>query len=144
MPDDNEKAYQSVILAPRNTQRAIELAFYHIGKAHMAELSRQMLAKDKKGRVYIRRDTAGRRRRHRASAPGQTAANWTGNMRRGRSFEVKAGLEMEFGVKGVRYAAYLERGTARVQPRPSVGNTVKAEEKNTEATFYEYTERRLT
>lgn len=140
----NEKAFKSVILAPRNTQRAIELAFYHIGRDHMAELSRQMLKKDKKGRTYIRRIKGGARRRHVASAPGQTAANRTGNMRRSRTFQLQGSDQMEFGIKGAPYAAFLERGTRKMAARPSLGNTVKAQRKNANNAFEFNLQRELT
>ena len=143
MPD-NQKAFDSITLAPRNTQRAIELSFYHIGRDHMAELSRQMLKKDKKGRTYIRRIKGGARRRHVASAPGQTAANRTGRMRRARSFKLRGSDQLEFGIEGVPYAAFLERGTRRMSPRPSLGNTVKTQQKNAENAFERYLIRELT
>ena len=127
----NKKAFQSVIDAPMETRRAIRQAYFKIGKDHTDDLSRQMLARDKTGRIYILVGRTGRRRRHRASAPGQTAANITGNMRRNRGFQLKGSDQMEFGIRDTPYAAFLERGTSRMTARPSLGNTVKALQKNT-------------
>ena len=70
----NREAFESIALAPRNTERAIQLAFYQIGRDHMAELSRQMLKRDKTGRIYARRTRSGSRRRHVAAADGQSAS----------------------------------------------------------------------
>ena len=140
----NKKAFKSVILAPRNTERAIQLAFYHIGRDHIAELSIQMLKKDKGGRTYIRRDRGGRRRRHIASAPGQTAANRTGTMRKARTFQLKGSDQLEFGIDGAPYANFLERGTKNIRQRPSLGNTVSSQQKNTENFFDTRLERQLT
>lgn len=141
---DNKKAFESVIIAPRKTEHAIQLAFYKIGMNHIDELSRQMLKKDKTGRVYILRTRNGRRRRHRASAAGQTAANRTGRMRKARTFKLRGYDKMEFGIDGAPYAAFLERGTRKMAPRPSLGNSVEAQEKNTEGHFLKGLERALT
>jgi len=127
----NKKAFKSVRDAPGVTRRAIRQAYFKIGKDHTEELSRQMLEKNKRGRIYIRINKAGRRRRHRASAPGQTAANLTGNMRRNRGFQLKGSDQMEFGIRDTPYAEFLERGTGKMTARPSLGNTVRALQKNT-------------
>ena len=88
-----------------------------------------MLAKNKLGKVYISRDSIGRRRRHRASAPGQTAANRTGRLRKARSFKLRGSDQLEFGFKsglGADYAKFVEEGTRNMGARPGLRNTVKA------------------
>lgn len=139
----NKKAFKSVRDAPEITRRAIRQAFFRSGRQHMAELSQQMLARDKEGRIYIRRGPKGGRRQHRASAPGQTAANRSGNMRRGRGFQLSGVDQMEFGIRGAPYAAFLERGTKNIKPRPSLGNTVNAMQKNTHNNFVDSMKREL-
>ena len=140
----NRKAFQSAIDAVRNHERGIRKAFFRIGKDHTDELNRQMLEKDKEGRIYITRTRTGRRRRHRASAPGQTAANRTGRMRKGRGFQLKGAEQLEFGIRGAPYAAFLERGTRRMEARPSLRNTVNALKRNTDLHFIKALERELT
>jgi len=127
----NKRAFDSIKNAPRETRRALRQANFQIGKDHIDELNRQMLAKDKTGRFYVRRTRTGRRRLHRASAPGQTAANRTGRMRKSRGFQLSGSDKLEFGIRGAPYAAFLERGTKNIQPRPSLLNTVNAVERNT-------------
>ena len=140
----NEKAFQSVKDAPKNTERGIRQAWFAVGRRHINRLSRDMLARDKTGRVYVRRDRSGRRRRHQASAPGETAANRSGRMRRNRGFQLSGSDQLEFGIRDTPYAAFLERGTRRMRPRPSLGNTVRAEEKNTELELERSIKARLT
>lgn len=140
----NKRAFQSIEDIRRNNVRAIRQAYFKIGKDHTVELSRQMLAKDKQGRIYIRTGPSGRRRRHRASAEGQTAANRTGNMRRNRGFQLRGSEQLEFGIRDTPYAAFLERGTRNMRPRPSLGNTVKALQKDTDNHFKRQLKRELT
>lgn len=140
----NKKAFASIKNASRETRRAIRQAFFEIGRDHIRELSKQMLAKDKTGVVRISRGRTGRRRRHQASAPGETAANRTGRMRRGRGFQLSGHDQLEFGIRGVPYANFLERGTRNIEPRPSLGNTVRALRRNTVNEFRLTLERKLT
>lgn len=134
-----DEAYESVVLAPRRTEMAIQLGFWQIGRNLSATLSRQMLAKDKAGKIYKYK-----KRKHRASAPGQTAANRSGRMRKARTFKIKGFRELEFGIAGAPYAAFLEKGTSKMEPRPGLKNTIDEETKNTENEFLRSLERQLT
>lgn len=116
------------------TQRAVELANFASANQLLRATSREILRRPKGGRTYIRRDRAGRRRRHVASAPGETHANMTGRLRRSLSFRIR-GQDIEFGY-GVRgnnappYARAIEFGSRRIEPRPSLSNGIQAEQRN--------------
>lgn len=145
--DSNKKAFKSILNAPKKTQKAIRQSFFKIGKDLTDELSRQMLAKDQTGTVYIRRAKGGGIRRHRASASGETPANDIGTMRKARGFLLKGSDQLEFGIqagKGADYAKWLEGGTKRMDKRPGLGNTVKAIDRNAENEFLRNMEKELT
>ena len=116
------------------TQSGIDFAAYTSGKGLIKTVSKNILKKPKGGRVYIRRDRTGRRRRHIASAPGESIANRTGATRRSLSFKVNPGqLEFGYGVdKGDApdYAKFPEFGTRNMKPRPSLQIGIKAERRN--------------
>lgn len=98
---------------------------------HQAGFNLVKTAKDgiqrgpKTGRVYTRRG-----RRKRASAPGEYAGIVTGDYLNGMIFEVHGSSEMEFGNTDPK-AAFLELGTANLEPRPALALTVEAREKDT-------------
>lgn len=67
----------------------------------------------KSGKIYRRRGVE-----HQASAPGEAPANWTGrlvNSRRLEFFEDQLRARLIFSTE---YAAPLELGTAKMEPRP--------------------------
>lgn len=121
--------------------RQIKLAYQNIGKDHQRTMARDMRRRDKTGIVY-KLSVRGRRLRHRASAPGETAANLSGTMSSGIDYAVSGISSFEFGVTGKAfYARFLELGTKGrnvngktvgiIEPRPSLQNTVKKLERNT-------------
>lgn len=112
-----------------NTRFGVEKALWQSGKDVLQEFSRQVLAKDKRGTLYIRRDRLGRGRRHRASAPGQTPANRTGNYRKSRDFSVDGAHQLAVGLRA-EYAGYLEIGTSRMKARPGMANSIQASRRN--------------
>ena len=119
------------------TRQGIRQGFFRLGNELKKEMNREVLKKDKRGRTYIRRDKAGRRRRHVASAKGQTPANRTGTYRKAIGYQLRGGEEMEFGVRAsVKYAEFLEDGTRNMAPRPGIGNAVKAKQRDA-MTFFE-------
>lgn len=123
----NDRVFFQLSKADDKTKRGIRQGFFRLGARLKLEMNRAVLAKNKSGRVYIRTDRSGRRRLHRASAPGQTPANRTGNYRRNIGFQIRGSKQLEFGVRnGAKYAVFLEKGTSRMKPRPGVGNAVKA------------------
>jgi len=110
------------------TRRALRKGMYRIGKDLESTLKRDILKKPKSGRTYIRKTANGRRRRHIASAPGETVANRTGNYRNSVGFKVGQD-KIEFGA-GVEYAGFLENGTPKMGARPSLKNTIKSKYKD--------------
>ncbi len=122
----NNRVFVQISDLDNRTQRGIRQGFFRLGARFKQELNKQVLEKNKTGRTYIRRDRAGRRRRHVASAAGQTPANMKGNYRRNIGFQLR-GAQLEVGIReGAPYAKFLEEGTKRMAPRPGVGNTVKS------------------
>ena len=92
-----------------------------------AELNQQVLKRPKGGKVYVRRVRGGNRRRHRASAAGETPANLTGEYRKSRGYQVSGWRQMRFGVRD-RKGRWLEEGTRNMKPRPGLRNTFDAKE----------------
>ena len=115
--DGNRRVIESAENIAARTRFGIEKAHYRTGQTLMAEFSRQVLDKSgKTGNLYIRKDRIGRRRRHIASAPGETPANRTGAYRRGAGFIVN-GINLTFG-DSEDHAYWLELGTRRMKKRP--------------------------
>ena len=104
------------------TDRGIRQGFFRLGARLKAELQKEVLVKNKTGRVYRRG-----RRRHRSSGAGQTPANLTGNYRKNIGFQIRGATQMQFGIHdGAPYAVFLEEGTSKMEARPGLGNAVKA------------------
>lgn len=98
-------------------------AFFDIGRENV-DYSRQLILKPPKtGRLYRIR---GRKRRHRASAPGEAPANCFGNLRKNVGFQINGADQMIFGNRLI-YGKFLEMGTEKMEPRPYL---IKAVEKN--------------
>jgi len=110
------------------TRRALRQGMYRIGKDLESTLKRDILKKPKSGRTYTYRTAGGRRRKHIASAAGETVANRSGNYRRSVGFQIGHD-KLEFGA-GAEYAGFLENGTHRMAARPSLKNTIKAKYKD--------------
>lgn len=128
-PGGGQKFFASSEKLAARTRFGVEKALWRSGKDITAEFSRQVLAKDKRGRLYIRMIKGGARRRHIASAPGQTPANMTGNYRKSSGFSVDGAHQLTFG-NSAAYAGHLEVGTSRMKARPGLGNSIKASERD--------------
>lgn len=141
------KAIAKIKNIEKLTKSGIEYAAYTSAKGLMKVTSAEILHKPKGGKIYIRRDRAGRRRKHRASAPGETHANMTGKLRRSLGFKVNP-REIEFGY-GVEksnapdYAGFVEFGTKRMKARPSLQNNIKSERRNFQNNFESQIGKRL-
>ena len=101
------------------TVRAIRQSFYQVGTIAVRTINTNVLKKPRSGQVYKYK-----RRRHRASVPGESFANRSGTARKTRGFDVRGAQELEFGFRkgdDTLYTAYLENGTRKMKSRPTVG-----------------------
>jgi len=143
----NKRAFIAIEDLEKRTQRGIRQGFFEVGDDLNNELSKQMLAKNKRGKVYVKRIRGGARRRHKSSAPGQTPANQTGTMRKARGYQISGSDQLEWGIrsgKGAEHAEFLESGTSKMSARPGLRNTVRATQKNAHNDFSSNIERELT
>ena len=125
------KADQILAKIPRHKaihQEAIEQGLFDAGVQVTREIRRLILSGPKTGRLYR---IKGRRRRHRASAPGEPPANLTGRLRRGYDFQVHGFARMSI-VNKVPYALFLELGTRRIAPRPHVSVAIRNTQREVE------------
>lgn len=123
----------------RLTKEGVEYAAWQSAKQLQQATSQQILQRPKGGRTYIRRDSAGRGRRHTASAPGETHANRTGRLRKALSYKVSS-TEIEFGYGVTKndapeYAGFVEFGTRRMLARPSLQNGIASQRRNFQNNF---------
>lgn len=121
------------------TKRALRQAWFEVGRHLTREANREILKGRKTGRVYIFRSPSGRRRRHRASAPGETHANLTGALRKSIGWKMTGarGGDFGYGVAGGSrtappYAGAIEfgRDDGTIAPRPSLLNAINASERD--------------
>lgn len=111
-------------------RQGYRIAFYNIGLENVTHSKMLILKPPKTGRLYR---IPGRKKRHRASAPGEPPANLKGNLRRGVDFIVEGSDKMTFGEKEP-YGRILELGGRRtfsngnsvyIEPRPYLIRAVK-------------------
>lgn len=128
---NNRIAWASIRRLQTEYKTGVRLGFEQAAASHQRTIKKELNDKEaKRGRLYLKR-LEGRLVRHRASAAGQTAATFTGNYERLVGVKVNGADTMRFGDSAV-YARFLEEGTSRMEPRPSLGNTVKKEYRNTQ------------
>ena len=134
---ESKRVLVSVDHIDENIRRGIRQALYFSGKSIIKDLRAEFLRKPRSGRVYTSRDRAGRKRRHVASQPGETAANWTGKMRKGSDFKVRGFSEMDMVYENVEYAEWVEDGTSKMKPRPGMKIAIDKNERNIENYFHQ-------
>ena len=132
----NKKVYLKIDRLGEITRQSIRKSFYLLGKDLVRTTSKAILKKPKGGRVYIRVFKSGVRRRHRASAPGETHANMSGALRRSLGYKIGGSISLEFGY-GVdkpapKYGKWVEFGTRKMAARPSLQNAIQATSRNAE------------
>jgi len=132
----NKVVYAKIENLGKITSRSIRQGFFMLGKDLKRTANKNILSKPKGGKVYIARTRSGRRRRHRASAPGESHANRSGMLRRSLGWKVNGSKSMEFGY-GVDkpapdYGKFVEDGTFKMKPRPSLAIAVKQTNRNSE------------
>lgn len=127
----NIQAIKSLKDAPKATRRGIRRGFYFFGKDLATDAKGYILKGPKTGKLYKVR---GRKKRHRASGPGESPANLTGALRKSVDYQVQGSDEMEFGA-GTDYAAFTELGTKNMEERPYLIRAIKNNERNAEKHF---------
>jgi len=128
---DNKKLILGISDIPNLTRRGIRQGFFVLGKDLKKTANKQILQKPKGGRTYlVRRGKT--RRRHVASAPGESPANLSGEYRKSVNFKIIGSQRLIFGAGNskVGYAEFLETGTKNMSARPGLGNAVKAVQRN--------------
>jgi len=127
---EGERHLATIKRSGRITAAAVRRAWFEFAGDLHREANKEILAKNKTGRVYWIRTRGGRRRRHIASAPGQTHANRTGRLRKALSWRVRGVVGLDFGygiaASSPKYASFVEFGTRKMEARPSIGNAVRA------------------
>lgn len=119
------------------TERGIRKAWFRVGQDLKRTANTEVLKKPKGGRTYIIRTASGRRRRHVASAPGETHANRSGRLRKAIEWRVRGDqLDFGYGIIGGSdspdYASFVEEGTRRMKPRPTLRNSIESNRRNAE------------
>lgn len=125
----NKHAIEIVGNLKARTEFGVQRALFRSGRDILTTFRQQVLAKNKTGRIYIRKDRLGRKRKHQASASGESPANRTGFYRKSAGFNVDGSSQLIFG-DSAPYAGFLELGTSRMKKRPGLGNAVKSNERN--------------
>ncbi len=134
----NARVFREVEFALEKTERAIRSMWFGIGDDLKNRANKEILRRPKSGRLYLKR-LRGRRVRHRASAPGETHANFSGTLRKAIGWKVHGNNELTFGYGVTRpspeYDEYVEFGTRRMAARPSLDNAINAAQGNVETRF---------
>lgn len=136
----NDRVLAQLRNTTQATRRALRQTWFELGTALKREANKEILRKPKSGRTYIVLSKSGRKRRHVASAPGETHANLSGDLRRSIGWQVHGTNQLDFGYgvtggdgsaaargrKSTHYAAFVEFGTSRMAERPSLNNAIIA------------------
>lgn len=131
---DNHVLYKLVEDLPSQAHQVFRDGFFGYMAALKKVANKEILRKPKGGKKGWRRTKSGGRRRHTASAPGETHANASGTLRRSLSWKVNGWESAEFGYgistnaqnKAPDYAEWVTHGTRFMAPRPSLMNAVRA------------------
>ena len=139
----NQRIFIELGQLDNKTRKAIRQTWFRVGKDLHKEASNEILHGVKTGRIYLVKTKGGRRRRHRASAPGETHANLRGKLRRSISWAVHGAESMDFGYgvsttaanKDPDYAAPVELGSKNAKARPSLANAIHAGQRKAQQHF---------
>lgn len=128
----NAKTFKQMRSMAKNFKEGVRLGFEQAGASHKKTIKEDLNdTAAKTGRVYLKH-LRGRLVRHKSSAPGQTAATFTGNYEEKVGTNLNGSDTMQFG-DNAEYARELEvGGRDNLLPRPSLGNTVEKEQRNTQ------------
>lgn len=137
----------------KRIKRGIRKGWFRVGRDWKSEANQATLQKPKGGRVYFVRGPSGRRRRHVASAPGESHANLKGDLRKSLSWKVRGSDELDvgYGVAGREapdYAGAIEFGKTNrpntIEPRPTIQNAVDKVSRNAEQALADAVEAEMT
>jgi len=122
------------------TKRALYHVWHEVGKDLEDSAKKEILRHPKAGRKYVIRSRSGRRRRHIASAPGETHAEITGKLRRSIGRKVTGWQKLDFGYiqrppEDPQYGEFLEFGTSRMAARPTLLNAINDQSHQIEKHF---------
>ena len=120
----NRRAELALSNSQRNTVRGIRQAFYFIGRDMRSTANKNILERPRSGRVYKIKG-----RRHVASSPGESFANFTGAARRTLGFQVRGGDNMEFGFRKNSRTIYTKI-LEEEKNRPTLEIAVKSNSRN--------------
>lgn len=128
----NKKVFLDLGKAAAGTKRGVRQGFHALGRELHAGVRKRIKKKPKTGRLYR---IKGRKRRHRASAPGEDPANLSGKLRKSVSRKIR-NEDMEFGYDdSVDHGKVLEEGNSKIKPRPALTKQVNASAKNARQHF---------
>ena len=126
---DNKPIFKRIFTTKFRTGKGVKKALGKIGRDLKTEFKNQVNSTSKTGRMYGT---------HQSSAPGETAANRTGNYRDKIGYS-RNSKQLILG-NSAEYAGFLENGTSRMRsflglkfrgggyrmkPRPGLKNTIK-------------------
>lgn len=113
-------------------------AYIDIAK-YLKSTVKKDLNDEKHGRIYIKR-LNGRLVRHRASAPGEPPATFTGKLEKSIATKTSGYGQLDFSAGGgdVNYARFLEEGTRKMAKRPYMIKAINDNERNTIEAFYRH------
>jgi hypothetical protein len=139
------KTLEKLEFADKRMANVIRNGWYETGSELVAATNQDILRRPKGGKVYmVSSRSTGRRRRHRASAAGETHANMFGDLRRSLDYKVRGDNEMAFGYGPSRrdappYAAAIEFGNKKgtLAARPSLRNNIRKNQRNAEVNHEE-------
>jgi phage gpG-like protein len=101
-----------------DVQKAIGDAVNATALEVITDVKKRIQRGPKTGRTYIRASGKNLSREHTASAPGEAPATDSGDLASSIYFENSGKTDATIGSR-LAYAAYLEFGTQRIDPRPS-------------------------
>lgn len=133
----NKRTFGKIADISQDTERGIRRAFYLLGKDLVAEARQLIIKGPKTGKLYR---ISGRKKKHRASSPGEAPANLSGNLQRSVNFLVQGSDSMKFGAY-IEYGGFLELGTSKMEARPYLIKAIDSNERNAEFHFQRNIER---
>ena len=132
---NNKFVYEKLNSIAKDYKKGISLAYRDLS-TDLKKTTKKDFAAPKSGRVYIKR-LKGRLVRHRASAPGEPPAKFTGALEKSLETKTSSWQQLDFsaGNNKAFYAGFLEFGTSRMKPRPYLIKSINDNERNAETYF---------